>query len=152
VLFPGVVFTVLFAWPAIERRFTRDQRRHDLLDRPRDRPLRTAIGAAFLSWVVIIFAVGSTDRLFVSLHISYTAQIHFWRVGVWLLPIIIFFITRSACLSLQRSQTHPLRAWHGTVVRRRPDGSPELLGDSPDRADVVPTEPPVGTAPSEHRR
>ena len=51
-----------------------------------------AIGAAFLSWVVIIFAVGSTDRLFFRLHISYDAQIHFWRIGVWALPIIIFFL------------------------------------------------------------
>ena len=63
-LFPLVVFGVMFAWPSLERRFTGDHRRHDLLDRPRDRPIRTAIGAAFLSWVVIIFAVGSTDRLF----------------------------------------------------------------------------------------
>ena len=81
VFFPLVVFGVLFAWPALERRITGDRRRHDLLDRPRDRPIRTAIGAAFLSWVVIVFAVGSTDRLFYRLHISYTAQIHFWRVG-----------------------------------------------------------------------
>ena len=70
-LFPLVVFGVMFAWPAIERRITGDHRRHDLLDRPRDRPIRTAVGAAFLSWVVIIFAVGSTDRLFYRLHISY---------------------------------------------------------------------------------
>ena len=62
-LFPLVVFGVLFAWPALERRITGDHRRHDLLDRPRDRPIRTAIGAAFLSWVVIVFAVGSTDRV-----------------------------------------------------------------------------------------
>ena len=71
----------MFAWPALERRFTGDIRRHDLLDRPRDRPIRTAVGAAFLSWVVIVFAVGSTDRIFYRLGISYTAQIHFWRVG-----------------------------------------------------------------------
>ncbi len=47
--FPLFVFAVMFAWPAIERRVTGDVKRHDLLDRPRDRPLRTAIGAAFLS-------------------------------------------------------------------------------------------------------
>ena len=75
--FPTVVFGVMFAWPWLERKVTGDQRRHDLLDRPRDRPVRTAIGAAFLSWVVIIFAVGSTDRLFYRLGISYTGQIHF---------------------------------------------------------------------------
>jgi ubiquinol-cytochrome c reductase cytochrome b subunit len=145
--FPMIVFAVMFAWPALERRVTGDLRRHDLLDRPRDRPIRTAIGAAFLSWVVIVFAVGSTDRLFYRLDISYTAQIHFWRVGVWVLPIIVFFITRSACRSLQRSQAHPLRSWQGTVVRRRPDGAVEVLSDSPDRSAVAPSEPPVGTVP-----
>jgi ubiquinol-cytochrome c reductase cytochrome b subunit len=125
--FPLVVFGVMFAWPALERRITRDHRRHDLLERPRDRPIRTAVGAAFLSWVVIVFAVGSTDRLFYRLHISYPAQIHFWRVGIWVLPIIVFFATRSACRALQRSGAHPLRSWDGEVVRRRPDGTVEVL-------------------------
>jgi ubiquinol-cytochrome c reductase cytochrome b subunit len=145
--FPLVVFLVLFAWPTIERRITGDQRRHDLLDRPRDRPVRTATGAAFLSWVVIIFAVGSTDRLFFRLHISYTAQIHFWRVGVWVLPIIVFFVTRSACRSLQRSHAHPLRSWQGSVVRHRADGAVETVAESPDELEAVPSEPPLGTVP-----
>ena len=127
VLFPLVVFGVLFSWPALERRFTGDHRRHDLLDRPRDKPVRTAIGAAFLSWVVIVFAVGSTDQIFYRLHISYPAQIHFWRAGIWVLPIIVFFITRSGARALQRSEAHPLRGWQGTIVRRRPDGAPTVL-------------------------
>ncbi len=146
-LFPLVVFGIMFAWPALERRFTKDRRRHDLLDRPRDHPTRTAIGAAFLSWVVIVFAVGSTDRIFYRLHISYTAQIHFWRVGIWVLPIIIFFITRSGARALQRSEAHPLRGWQGQVVTRAPDGhaqtaQPSQTGDPP-----AVTEPPVGTLP-----
>jgi ubiquinol-cytochrome c reductase cytochrome b subunit len=133
VLFPLVVFGVLFVWPALERRISHDFRHHDLLDRPRDRPVRTAIGAAFLSWVVIIFAVGSTDRIFYRLHISYTAQIHFWRIGVWVLPIIIFFATRSVCRSLQRSRSHPLRGWQGDIVPRRPDGTANVSAVGPDR-------------------
>jgi ubiquinol-cytochrome c reductase cytochrome b subunit len=147
--FPLVVFTVMFAWPWLERKVTGDHLRHDLLERPRDRPVRTAVGAAFLSWVVIIFAVGSTDRLFYRLHISYTAQIHFWRVGVWVLPIIVFFLTRSVCRSLRRREAHPLRAWQGEIVRRRADGGIEVLGESPDRDGSPVTEPPLGTAPSE---
>jgi ubiquinol-cytochrome c reductase cytochrome b subunit len=148
-LFPLLVFAVMFAWPALERRFTHDHRRHDLLDRPRDRPVRTAIGAAFLSWVVIIFAVGSTDRLFFRLHIPYDQQIHFWRVGVWVLPIVVFFATRAVCRSLQRSEVHPLRAWHGEIVRRAPDGSVRVVADSPDRLEAPVSEPPVGTIPGE---
>jgi ubiquinol-cytochrome c reductase cytochrome b subunit len=120
---------------------------HHLLDRPRDRPIRTAVGAAFFSWVVIVFAVGSTDRLFYRLDISYTAQIHFWRVGIWILPIIVFFVTRSACRSLQASEVHPLRDWQGTIVRRRPDGAVEVIAESPDRESDPASEPPVGTVP-----
>jgi ubiquinol-cytochrome c reductase cytochrome b subunit len=147
--FPLVVFGVMFAWPWLERKVTGDHLRHDLLERPRDRPVRTAIGAAFLSWVVIIFAVGSTDRLFYSLHISYAAQIHFWRVGVWVLPIIVFFATRAVCRSLQRTRAHPLRAWEGAIVRRGPSGAIEVITQSPDRDEAVASEAPIGTAPGE---
>jgi quinol---cytochrome-c reductase cytochrome b subunit len=145
--FPLVVFGVLFAWPWLERRFTGDQLRHDLLDRPRDHPTRTAIGAAFLSWVVIIFAVGSTDRLFYRLGISYTGQIHFWRVGVFVLPVAVFWLTRSACRALGRSATHPLRDWQGEVVVRGPDGVAEIVGHSEDRLEAPLSEPAAGTVP-----
>ena len=147
-----MVFGVLYAWPASSAGSPGDHRRHDLLDRPRDRPTRTAIGAAFFSWVVIIFAVGSTDRLFYRLHISYTAQIHFWRAGVWVLPIVVFFLTRSACRSLQRSERHPLRAWQGSIVQRQPDGAPKTIADSRDRQTAPSTEPPVGTVPGHSYR
>ncbi len=76
---------------------------------------------------MIIFAVGSTDRLFYRLHISYTAQIHFWRVGVWILPIAVFYIVRSAARALQRSDAHPLLGWDGDVVRRSSDGAVRRL-------------------------
>ena len=97
----------------------------------------------------VLFAVGSTDRIFYRLGINYTLQIHVWRVGIWVLPIVVFFVTRSACRSLQRSGSHPLRAWQGNVVRRSADGGVTILSDSPDR--VVPpiTEPPVGTVPGQ---
>jgi ubiquinol-cytochrome c reductase cytochrome b subunit len=145
-LFPTVVFGTMFAWPALERRFTRDQRRHDLLDRPRDHPTRTAIGAAFLSWVVIIFAVGSTDRIFYRLHASYTAQIHFWRVGVWVAPFLIFFIVRSGARALARTESHPLRGWQGTVVTRSPERGPRVLEEE-HHPSPPPTEPARGTVP-----
>jgi ubiquinol-cytochrome c reductase cytochrome b subunit len=151
VLFPLVVFAIMFAWPAIERRFTSDHRRHDLLDRPRDHPFRTAVGAAFLSWVVTVFAVGSTDRLFYRLHISYSGQIHFWRVGVWAVPVVVFLVTRAACRSLRATDAHPLRRWQGTVLRRRPDGAVEVLAREPQRTVSRASEPPVGTVPGQER-
>jgi quinol---cytochrome-c reductase cytochrome b subunit len=147
--FPLLVFAIMYSWPALERRFTGDHRRHDLLDRPRDRPIRTALGAAFLSWVVIIFAVGSTDRLFFRLHIPYDQQIHFWRAGVWVLPVIVFFVTRATCRWLKRSESHPLRDWEGSVIARRRDGAFEVIADSPEGPGSLEPEPPIGTAPGQ---
>ena len=117
--FPLVVFAVMFAWPALERRFTRDRRRHDLLFRPRDRPTHTALAAGFLSWVFIVFAIGAADRVFFRLHISYIGMIHFWRIGVWVVPFVVFFLTRSICRTLKKREAHPLRTWQGAIVRRR---------------------------------
>jgi ubiquinol-cytochrome c reductase cytochrome b subunit len=119
--FPLVVFGLMYMWPWLERKITHDHMQHNLLERPRDRPLRTAAGAGFLSWVVIIFMIGSTDRLFFRLDISYTAQIHVWRAGVWIAPIIIFLLTLWTCRWLKRSEAHPLRGWDGELVMPVPE-------------------------------
>ena len=121
--FPALVFGMMYAWPWLDRKITHDYKEHNLLERPRDRPLRTAAGAAFLSWVVIIFMIGSTDRLFFRLDISYTAQIHFWRVGIWIAPLIIFGLTLWICRWLQRSEAHPLRGWQGEMLVPTPAGT-----------------------------
>jgi ubiquinol-cytochrome c reductase cytochrome b subunit len=101
-LFPLVVLAVLALWPWIERRVTGDRAPHNLLDRPRDAPLRTAFGLAFLTWVGLVFFAGSSDRIFVFLGVSYTAQIWFWRFAIWVIPLIVASVTVRACRALQR--------------------------------------------------
>ncbi len=122
ILFPGIVFTVLYAWPAIERRITRDHARHDLLDRPRDNPWRTAVGAAFFTWVAIIFVAGSADRILVSVGISYVSQVWFFRFAAFLVPVMVFYFTRRICRQLRVTEQHPLRGWTGAVVQRDDGG------------------------------
>ncbi len=123
-LFPMIVFGLLYTWPAIERRITGDRRRHDLLDRPRDAPWRTATVAAFFSWVAIVFLAGSQDQAAVHLHISYVGEVWFFRVASLVIPLVVFVITRRACRELGETGAHPLRSWTGTVVRR-PGPGPE---------------------------
>src|SRR4051794_24778785 len=103
-LFPLVVLIVLLSWPWVERRFTGDHGVHNLLDRPRDAPRRTAFGAAFGTWVFLVFFVGSADRVYLFLGWSYQAQIWVYRIGVWILPIAIYLITRKVCLELQEKE------------------------------------------------
>jgi ubiquinol-cytochrome c reductase cytochrome b subunit len=104
VAFPLTVFAILFAWPALERRVTGDHGFHNLLDRPRDAPWRTAIGAAFLTWVFLIFFAGAADRIYVFLGISYGGQIWAYRAAVLLVPVAVLYVTRKACLALQRAE------------------------------------------------
>jgi ubiquinol-cytochrome c reductase cytochrome b subunit len=101
-LFPLVVLAVLALWPWIERRLTGDRAAHNLLDRPRDAPFRTAFGLAFLTWIFLVFFAGSSDRLFVFLGVSYTAQIWFWRFAVWVIPLIVAFVALRTCRALRR--------------------------------------------------
>jgi ubiquinol-cytochrome c reductase cytochrome b subunit len=101
-LFPGIVFTAMALWPWLERRVTGDHRDHNVLDRPRDAPFRTAFGAGFLSWVFFVFFAGSSDRLFVFLGLPYVTQIWFWRVAVWVLPFLVGMAAYRTCLWLKR--------------------------------------------------
>jgi hypothetical protein len=69
-------------------------------------------------------------------------------VGIWVLPLIVFELTRRVCYGLRRSEAHPLRDWQGELIERTPDGGFEVLADSP-RAPLPPPAPPIGTAPGQ---
>jgi ubiquinol-cytochrome c reductase cytochrome b subunit len=103
-LFPLVVLAVLLSWPFAERRVTGDHAVHNLLERPRDAPGRTAFGAAFFTWVFLVFFVGSADRVYLFLGWSYQAQIWVYRVAVWALPLVVFFLIRRVCRELLESE------------------------------------------------
>lgn len=103
VLFPTVVMLAMLGWPWIERRLTGDRGVHNLLDRPRDAPGRTAFGVAFFMWVVLIFLAGSADRVYVFFDLSYEGQIRFYRAVVWVAPVVAFFLTRRICRDLRHS-------------------------------------------------
>jgi ubiquinol-cytochrome c reductase cytochrome b subunit len=103
-LFPLVVLAILAAWPWLERRMTGDRDFHNLLQRPREAPRRTAFGVAFFIWVVLIFAAGSADRANVLFGLSYTAQIWAFRVAVIVVPLIAYRLTRRICIELRLSE------------------------------------------------
>ena len=92
---------VLASFPWVERRLTGDRRVHNLADRPRHAPNRTAFGVAFLSWVFLIFVFGAADRIFVLWGLSYDVQLSVFRVGIWVVPLILFFVVRRVCRELR---------------------------------------------------
>jgi ubiquinol-cytochrome c reductase cytochrome b subunit len=103
-LFPLFVFFVLAIWPWAERRVTGDRSFHNVLDRPRDAPCRTALGAGVLTFVLLVFFVGSADRAFVSYEIDYDTQIWIYRIACLVLPPLVTWLTLKVCRGLQRAE------------------------------------------------
>src|SRR5207302_1905239 len=104
VAFPLFALAVLAAFPWVERRLTRDHGVHNLLDRPREAPTRTAFGVAFLSWIFLIFAFGTADRLYVLFGVSYETLLTAFRISIWVVPVVLFLITRRLCCGLQQAE------------------------------------------------
>lgn len=104
VLFPAIVFGLLAIWPALERRVTGDFAYHNLLQRPRDNPWRTAIGLALLSFVFLTFLAGSADRVDVLFGLDYATQISVYRVLVFVAPIVVAIVAKQVCEELQRGE------------------------------------------------
>jgi ubiquinol-cytochrome c reductase cytochrome b subunit len=103
-LLPLVFFAFFYLWPWLERRLTRDDAYHNLLERPRDAPLRTAIGYAIISLVFLVFLAGSADRVDVMFGLSYSAQIWLYRVLFFAGPVIAALLAYRTCVELQRGE------------------------------------------------
>jgi ubiquinol-cytochrome c reductase cytochrome b subunit len=103
-LLPLVFFAFFYLWPWLERRLTHDDAYHNLLERPRDAPLRTAIGYAIISLVFLVFLAGSADRVDVMFGLSYSAQIWLYRVLFFAGPVIAALLAYRTCVELQRGE------------------------------------------------
>jgi ubiquinol-cytochrome c reductase cytochrome b subunit len=101
VLLPGLTFGLLYAWPFIEARVTKDRRAHELLDRPRDRPVRTAIGVGVLSFYVVLLLAGAQDIFAQNLHLSITVVLNTFRIAVLAVPLAGALFTYRLCRDLR---------------------------------------------------
>jgi ubiquinol-cytochrome c reductase cytochrome b subunit len=127
ILLPGIAFGTLTLWPWIERRFSRDQAEHHLLDRPRDAPLRSAVGMAGLWVFFVMFLEGGNDILAVLLNISVENITRILQVAFVVGPVLVGLATYVVCKGLQRSQIHPARATAGLELRRTAGGGYETV-------------------------
>ena len=100
---PGIMFTLLALYPFIESWATGDKREHHLLDRPRNNPNRTAIGAMALTFTLVSLINGGNDIIATTFDLTINQMMWFSRIGVLVLPPIAFVVTKRLCLSLQRA-------------------------------------------------
>jgi len=88
VLLAGLTFTLLYVWPFLEARVSGDHRVHHLVDRPRQRPVRTAMGVATLAFYLVLFLGGASDVLAETFGLSVNAVIWTFRALVVVLPVL----------------------------------------------------------------
>ena len=107
----GALFTGLALWPFIEAWITGDRSEHNILDRPRNQPTRTALGVAGVTCYGLFWIAGGNDIVATQFKLSLNAVTYFMRVAVFVGPVIAYIITKRICLSLQRRDRE--RVLHG---------------------------------------
>ncbi len=142
ILMPGITFGVLQGWPFIEAKLTGDHAEHQILDRPRDRPKRTAFGAAVFSFYFVLFGASATDVLANYLTVSLNVVLTTFRYLAVFVPLIVFPVTYRICKELQRVPAAGKRK-RANVVLRSADGGYTTVRSEERPGDAVPELDPL---------
>lgn len=98
-----VLFLILVAiYPFVEAWVTGDKREHHLLDRPRNAPTRTAIGAAGVTFYAVMWAAASSDLMATHFQLSMEGVIHSLQASLIFGPIIAYSVTKRIAIALQK--------------------------------------------------
>jgi ubiquinol-cytochrome c reductase cytochrome b subunit len=98
---PAVLFLALYAYPFAERWLSGDDREHHLCDRPRDRPVRTGLGVAGVTFYAVLLLGGGEDVTARIFHVSVEALVWAFRVLLVVAPVAGYLVARRLCLALQ---------------------------------------------------
>jgi ubiquinol-cytochrome c reductase cytochrome b subunit len=144
-LIMGLVFVLLTIYPFMEKKLSGDTAHHNLLQRPRDAPVRTSIGAMAIAFYMVLTFACMNDIIALKFHISLNATTWIGRIGMVVLPAIVYYITYRWCVALQRSDRAVLE--HGIetgIIKRLPHGAyielHQPLGPVDDHGHPIPLE------------
>ena len=110
-------------YPWIEKKMTKDYAHHNLLQRPRDVPVRTALGWMAITYFMVLLLMGGNDIFAYQFDISLNLTTWMGRIGMLVLPPIAYFIAYRICIGLQRGDREVLE--HGVetgIIKRLPHG------------------------------
>ena len=141
----GAMVVLMFIYPWIESKITGDKAHHNLLQRPRDVPVRTAAGVMAITFYLILVLMGANDLIAYHFDISLNLTTWAGRIGLIVLPPMMYFFTYRLCLGLQRADREVLE--HGIetgIIMRLPQGEfievHQPLGEIDENGNAVPLE------------
>jgi ubiquinol-cytochrome c reductase cytochrome b subunit len=119
----GVFIVLVMLYPFIESWITGDRREHHILDRPRNAPTRTAIGAAGVTFYAGLWAAASSDLIATHFMLTIEGVIHAIQAIVVLGPFAAYFIAKRVCLALQKKdRSIALHGYESGRIVRLPGG------------------------------
>jgi ubiquinol-cytochrome c reductase cytochrome b subunit len=130
VVIPGLIFGSLFVVPWIERRLTGDDVEHHLLDRPRDAGVRTATGAAAITFVAVLFLGGSQDVIAGILNMPISGVTTILQAAAIVGPPIAWYVTWRLCKALA-ARPGPERTERAGAVQRDSSGGYHGVHEEP---------------------
>lgn len=142
VALPLLTWLLIYLWPSLEKRVTGDRRPHHILDHPRDRPGRTAIGVGLFSFYFILMLAGGDDVLANFLNFSLQDLVWGFRIGVLVVPILAGLVAYKICLELRAQRPRTKRPRYMIVERAEQgyyassDGLPVPSEPEPDPFEV----------------
>ena len=127
ILLPTVIlvgFLVLVAlYPFFEAWVTGDKRHHNIADRPRNAPTRTAIGAAGVTFYAVMWAAASSDLIATHFRLSIEGVTHALQFLLIAGPIIAFIVAKRICIALQKKDREiALHGFESGRIVRLPGG------------------------------
>ncbi|MFD9316406.1 cytochrome bc complex cytochrome b subunit [Streptomyces sp. NPDC060053] len=111
------------AYPFIESWVTDDDREQHLLDRPRNRPVRTAFGVAWISFYLVALIGAANDIIAIRFHVSVEAVTWAVRVGLFAVPVTAYAVAKRCALGLQlQDRDKVLHGRETGTIKRLPHG------------------------------
>jgi len=102
---------------------TGDKREHHILDRPRNAPTRTGIGAAGVTFYAGLWAAASSDIIATHFQLSLESVTHAIQAWVILGPFLAYFVAKRVCIGLMKKDREiVLHGYESGRIVRLPGG------------------------------
>ncbi|HWS51113.1 MAG TPA: ubiquinol-cytochrome c reductase cytochrome b subunit [Microbacterium sp.] len=119
----GLFIVVVMLYPFFEAWVTGDKREHHIADRPRNAPMRTAIGAAGVTFYSVLFFAASSDLIATHFRLSIEWVTHVLQALLFIGPILAGVITHRICIALQKKDREiALHGFESGRIVRLPGG------------------------------
>ena len=103
VVVPGITFVVLYTWPLLEKWVTEDRGAHHVAGRPRDWPVRTAIGGWGLAFYGLLLLGGAGDLIAKRLDVPVGDVVAVLRGVVLVVPFVVGAVVYVLARALRNS-------------------------------------------------